>query len=555
MFVLTDFERLAEILYPNVTLTPEACEKKYPARSLKEGARVTRFAPSPTGFMHLGNMFIALIDKLTAEASGGVYYLRIEDTDKKREVENGVDTIIEWLSLFGLLPNEGMLGENKQSGAYGPYRQSLRRDIYECYAKELVKSGRAYPCFCSEEHISEMREKQTDCGETPGYYGKWAACRELSFDLQKTKIENGEPFVLRLRSEGNEERKVFVDDLIKGKLEMPENIMDVVLMKANGIPPYAFAHAVDDYLMKTTHVIRGDEWVASLPVHIQIFKALGFKIPKYVHVSPIMKTDGEGKRKLSKRKDPESAAGYYAGQGYPKDSVIEYLLTLVNSNFEEWRRANADKSYWEFPFNIKKMSTSGALFDIAKLTDVSKNVISVMSAEDVYSNVIEWAEKNDGELFALFTANPEYAKAVLNIDRENPKPRKDIAKWDEVKSYVSYFYSELYERDYSLPENISSEDAAAVLEAYLEVFDMDDKDIWFSKIKDLCLPLGYTPNVKEYKKNPDAFKGHVGDVSSVIRIALTSRTNTPDLHAIISLLGRDETVKRISDAKNFYLGK
>lgn len=552
---MSDYEKLAELLFPDITKTPEDYEKIYPERGLSEGARVSRFAPSPTGFLHLGGLFASMISRLTTRATDdGVFFLRIEDTDKKREIEDGVSAIITGLKDFGMTPDEGVMGFNEESGNYGPYQQSHRKEIYQTIAKSLVMKGLAYPCFCSEEELNSIRAEQEKVG-TPiqGYFGEWAKCRELSFEEQKANIEAGKPYTLRLRSPGSAENRIKFDDLIKGKIEMPENIQDVVLLKTDGIPTYHFAHAVDDHFMRTTHVVRGDEWISSVPLHIQLFKACGYRVPKYAHISPIMKEDNGGKRKLSKRKDPEASVSFYTESGYPKESVIEYLLTIANSNFEDWRKVNKDAPQSAFPFNLKKMSASGALFDLNKLNDVSKNVISVMTADEVYEKALIWAKAYDEELYNLFSKDEAFAKGILSIDRGTAKPRKDIAKWDEIKDYVSYFYNEIYTPDYSLPENISKEDAAAVLEAYLKVFDAaDDKDTWFNKIKELCEPLGFTPNVKEYKKNPEAFKGHVGDVSTVIRVAITSRRNTPDLHSIIALLGNDEIKARLESALKEY---
>ncbi len=551
---MNDCEKLAELLFPDIVLSPAGLEEKYPPRALPEGARVTRFAPSPTGFMHMGNIFSAFIDKLNADTTGGVFYLRIEDTDKKREIENGIEKILEGLNAFGIVPAEGMTGQNEEKGDYGPYQQSKRKDIYQCYAKELVRQGLAYPCFCTEEELAAMRETQeAENAPIKGYFGKWTRCRNLTFDEQREKIESGVPYVVRLRSDGDENRKIIADDLIKGRLELPENIQDIVLLKTDGIPTYHFAHAIDDHLMRTTHVVRGDEWIASLPVHIQLFRMLGFKPPKYVHISPIMKLDNGNKRKLSKRKDPELAMSFYREQGYPKESVLEYLLTLANSNFEDWRRANPAQDIGSFPFSLKKMSPSGAIFDLAKMNDISKNIISAMSVQEVSERAAGWAKEFDPELYAFFSAAPEYTQAVFTIDRDVPKPRKDIAKWSDVRFYTEYFYSSIYKPDHTLPENISTSDARAVLERYLTVYNpADDKDTWFAKIKDLCAPLGFTPNVKEFKNNPGTFKGHVGDISSIIRIAVTSRTNTPDLYAIMALLGEDEVRSRISDTINDY---
>ena len=547
---MTDNERLAELLFGNITKTPADYEEMYPLRNLSEGAKVTRFAPSPTGYMHIGNMFSCLIDRLAAATEDSVFYLRIEDTDKKREVHDAIDKIIEGLTAFGIAPTEGATGTDTEKGAYGPYKQSHRKDIYQCFAKDLVLKGFAYPCFCTEDDLSALRENQEKEGANPGYYGKYAACRNLTIDEQEAKIKAGVPYTVRLRSDGDENRKIIVEDQIKGKIEMPENIQDLVLLKTDGIPTYHFAHAVDDHLMRTTHVVRGDEWISSLPLHIQLSKLLGYKPPKFAHISPIMKLDDGNKRKLSKRKDPEASVSFYVEQGFPADGVIEYLMTLANSNFEDWRKANPTADKYAFPFSFKKMSSSGALFDILKLNDICKNVISLMSAEEVYNTTAAWAKEYDEELYGLFTADPAYAKAILNIDRETPKPRKDIVTWSDVKGYVSYMYDELYVNEAALPENIKAEDAKAIIDAYKNVFDAaDDKDTWFNKIKELCEPLGFTPNVKEYKKNPEAFKGHVGDVSTVIRVAVTGRTNTPDLHAILALLGKERVFARLDAFK------
>ena len=548
-----DFEKLAELLFADIQKTPDDYEKEYAERGLPEGARVTRFAPSPTGYLHIGGLFAALIAKLTADTTGGQFYLRIEDTDKKREVEDGVTGIIKGLSDFGIDVDEGVTAFGEETGNYGPYTQSMRRDIYRCFAKDLVRKGLAYPCFCTADELDKLREQQEQKGENPGYYGEYAHCRNLELTEIEEKINSGVPYVLRLRSTGDPEKRILFEDIIKGKIELPENITDIVLLKTDGVPTYHFAHCIDDHLMRTTHVVRGDEWISSVPTHIQLFKTCGFKVPKYAHISPIMKLDNGNKRKLSKRKDPEAAVEFYAKEGYPKESVIEYLLTLANSNFEDWRRANKDADVSEFPFNLKKMSVSGALFDLAKLSDVSKNVISVMSADKVLEKTLAWAKEYNEEFYEMLKADTAKAHDILNVDRESPKPRTDIAKWSEVPYYVEYFYDETYKPCYTLPENIKPETAAEILRAYKEVFHAsDDKDTWFAKIKELCAPLGFTPNVKEYKQNPDAFKGHVGDVSTVIRIAVTGRTNTPDLHAIMAILGQDNVVNRLDAAIDSY---
>lgn len=546
---MNDCETLAELLFPDITKTPDDYENIYPPRQLKEGAKVTRFAPSPTGYLHIGGLFGALTDVLTAKSSGGVSYLRIEDTDKKREIDDGVSAIIEGFKAFGVEFDEGVTGYGTEKGDYGPYTQSKREEIYQTVAKSLVKKGLAYPCFCTADELSAMREEQENSDALiRGYFGKWAKCRNLTLDEIKANIAAGKPWTLRFHSDGSDDKKVIFDDIIRGKIEMPENTIDEVVLKSDGIPTYHFAHVCDDHFMRTTHVIRGEEWISSTPKHIALFKACGYKPPKYAHTPQVMKLDEEdgNKRKLSKRKDPEAAVSYFVEKGIPKESLIEYLLTLLNSNFEDWRRANPNANVFSFPFNLKKMSSSGCLFDLVKLTDISKNVISKMDGKTVLERTLEWAEKYDSELYALMNADRDYALGIFSIDRDCPKPRKDIAMWSQVKDYISYFYDDIYKKDCTLPGSVTSEDAKAIIDAYLEIYDEnDDKDAWFAKIKDMCAPLGFTPNVKEYKKNPDAFKGHVGDVSSVIRVAVTSRTNTPDLCAIMKLLGREKVIERL----------
>ncbi len=540
-----DNNALAEILFPNTTLTIEQMEEKFPKRQLKDGARVTRYAPSPTGFMHIGNLFTAFVSERVAHTTDGVFYVRIEDTDKKREVENGVEGILRDLESFGLAVDEGAKGQNEDKGDYGPYRQSMRKDIYHVFAKYMTEQGYAYPCFCTAEELDEIRAKQEAEKLDMGYYGEFAKCRELTLDEIKAKIDAGVPYVVRLKSPGTLEGKAIFDDMIKGKIEMPENRQDIVLLKTDGIPTYHFAHAVDDYLMGTTHVVRGDEWISSAPVHLQLFKCLAKRPPKYAHVSPLMKEENGGKRKLSKRKDPEAAVSFYFEQGYPALSVREYLLTLANSNFEDWRKPNSDASQDEFPFNFKKMSPSGALFDLVKFNDVSKNVISRMTADEVYELSVKWAEIYDKELFEELTANPEFTKGIFSIDRGGNKPRKDIAKWNEIADYTEYFFEA--PKKIEMPENISAEDVKAILEKYVEVYNPNHtKDEWFNAIKGMCEPLGFSPDVKAYKQSPESFKGHVGDVSGIIRLAVTGRKNTPDLYAIMQLLGKDEVINRLN---------
>lgn len=546
-------KKLAELLFANISKTPEYYENLYPERDLKEGARVTRFAPSPTGFLHFGNLFTCFISYITAKSTGGVFYVRVEDTDQKRKIDGAVDVMLRGLADFGIEPDEGVVGEKEERGNYGPYYQSQRKEIYQTFAKKLVEEGFAYPCFCTAEELDELRASQEN-EDTKGYYGKYAKCRDLTFKEVKEKLDAGMPWTLRLRSPGAVDKKCVFEDMIKGKIEMPENIQDIVLLKSDGIPTYHFASIVDDHLMRTTHIVRGDEWISSCPIHIQLNRILGFRIPKYVHVATIMKNEGEGKRKLSKRKDPEAAVSYYSEQGYPAASVNEYIMTLANSNFEDWRRANKNEDIFKFPFNIKKMSVSGALFDIVKLNDISKNVISQMNCDEVYTLSYEWAKKYNKKLAALYEQNEDRAKAILNIDRENKKPRKDIAKWSDIPDFISYMFDETFVPCYDLCGNATPQLAADVLEIYKNIVDLsDDKDEWFGRMKNMCEKVGCTPNVKEFKQDPDAFRGHVGDVSTIIRVALTGRTNTPDLYEITRLLGKDRVVDRLSSALRYYM--
>lgn len=549
---MTDFKELAQLLFPNITKAPQDMEDMYPPRALKEGARVTRFAPSPTGFLHFGNLFTCMVSYKTAKTTDGVFYVRVEDTDQKRKVDGAIDVMLKGLSVYGINADEGVVGDEKEIGDYGPYYQSARVEIYQTYAKALVEQGLAYPCFCSADELDEIRTAQEN-ESIKGYWSKWAKCRDLSFEQIKANIDAGMSWTLRLKSPGDLEKKCYFDDMIKGKIEMPENVQDVVLLKSDGIPTYHFAHAVDDHLMRTTHVVRGDEWISSVPIHLQLFKVLGFKPPKYAHVSPIMKEENGGKRKLSKRKDPEAAVTYYAEEGYPQESVNEYMMTLANSNFEDWRRMNKTEPIEKFPFNLKKMSVSGALFDIVKLTDVSKNVISVMPAEKVFELAYAWAKEYQPQLAELFAQDEAKATAILNIDREGKKPRKDIAKWSDVLDYVSYMYDETFVPNYELNGNATPSLAVKVIEEYLKVVNLDDdKDAWFGRMKEVCPLVGCTPNVKEYKAEPEKFEGHVGDVSTIIRVALTGRTNTPDLFAITALLGEDTVKARLNSALNHY---
>ena len=547
-----DYKDLAELIFPNAK-DISYYEEKYPERNLPEGAIVTRFAPSPTGFVHIGGLYQALVAIECAKRTKGVFFLRVEDTDQKREVENGVTGIVNSLIDFDMEPDEGMISDTEEKGEYGPYKQSLRKEIYQAYAKYLISQGKAYPCFCTPEDGEEIRKKQEEAKIRPGYYGVWAKCRNLSVEEAIQKIKNGEQYIIRFKSPGREDRKIKHKDIIKGNVDFPENDLDIVIIKADGLPTYHFAHAVDDHLMHTTHVIRSDEWLSSVPLHLQLFQELGFKAPKYAHISPIMKNDNGGKRKLSKRKDPEAAVEYYKKEGIPPLAVKEYLLNIANSTFENWRRANPEKSIDEFDFQLNKMSVSGALFDMVKLLDIGKTVISKMTAEEVYEKSLKWAEEYDAKL-AEILKNKEYALKVFGIERGNKKPRKDISKWSDVMYNIEYMYDEIFygkEQEYPYQQAISDkEEIKDILNSYIEKYynEEDDKQTWFDRIKALAVEKGYAGEVKEFKANPGKYKAHVGDVSTVLRVALTSRTNTPDMYEIMKVLGKDRIQKRFEKA-------
>ena len=539
-----DYQALADLLFPNVTETPESLEERFPVRNAPEGAVITRMAPSPTGFVHLGNLVQGLTSERMAHQSGGVLFLRVEDTDAKREVPGAVEVLIDTLKHYGIQFDEGATHDG-DNGLYGPYRQRQRASIYHVYAKKLVSEGQAYPCFCTEEELSAMREKQEAAKETTGYYGQDAMWRDRSMEDIQAQLTAGNPWVLRFKSMGSVENQFKFDDLVKGKLTITENNVDHVLLKSDGIPTYHFAHAVDDHLMRTTHVVRGDEWLPTLPFHIQLFKALGFKLPKYVHIGPLMKMDGTSKRKLSKRKDPELALTFYKAEGFPVKAVYEYIMTILNSNFEDWRRANPDTPAEEFKFSPKKLNPAGSLFDYAKLTDVSKNVISKMTAEEVYTLLTEWAQEFDPDFGAKLAADPAFATAILAIGRGGKKPRKDLSVWKDAKEYMGFFYDEYLQA----PVFDEKFDKAVVIDAlnrFLEKFDIaDDANIWFEKVKTITTDMGFTTDMKAYKADPDAFPGTVADISTFIRQAVTGKTNSPDLYTVMQILGYERTVSRI----------
>ena len=544
-----DYKDLANLIFPDAK-DISYYEEKYPRRNLPEGAMVVRVAPSPTGNVHIGTIDQAMLNKKLAKQTGGIFYVRIEDTDQKREVKDGITQIIESLKKFDIEPDEGMINEQESKGEYGPYRQSLRKDIYEAYAKYMLEQGKAYPSFETQEQLNEMREKQEAAKVRTGYYGVWATSRNYTVEEAAEKIKAGVPYIIRFRSPGREDRKIKHKDVIKGNVEFPENDQDIVIIKADGLPTYHFAHAVDDHLMGTTHVLRGDEWLSSVPLHLQLFHELGFKPPKYAHTPTLLKNDNGGKRKISKRKDPEAAASYYEEAGIPSSAVKEYLLNIANSTFENWRKANPDKSIDEFDFQLNKMSVSGALFDMVKLLDVSKNVISKYSAQRVYDETITWAKNFDTELAEMLSKDTEYSLKVLGIERGNTKPRKDIAKWSDVKENISYMFNEKFDKnaDFEYGKISDKSEIEKITKLYIEkYFDInDDKQTWFNKMKDLAEEVGYAREVKMFKTEPEKWPGHVGDISTVIRVSLTGRQNTPDLYEIMQVLGKETIIYRLS---------
>ena len=544
-----DYKDLAELIFPDAK-DISYYEEKYPERNLPEGAIVTRFAPSPTGYVHIGGLYQCVLESVLTKRTNGVLLLRVEDTDQKREVENGVAGIVNSLKNFDIEYDEGLISETEEKGNYGPYKQSLRGDIYQAYAKYLIAQGKAYPCFATPEELEELRAKQEAAKIRPGYYGVWAKYRNLTVEEAAEKIKNGESYVVRFKSPGREDRKIKHKDVIKGNIEFPENDLDIVIIKGDGLPTYHFAHVVDDHLMRTTHVIRCDEWVSSIPIHLQLFYEMGFKAPKYAHYAPIMKDDEGKKRKISKRKDPEAAVEFYYKEGIPSQSVKEYLLNIANSTFENWRRANPDKDINEFDFQLNKMSVSGALFDMVKLLDVSKNVISKYSAERVYDEALAWANEFDKELADMLSENKEYSLRVLGIERGNAKPRKDLSKWSELKYTISYMFNDKFDKnaEFEYGKITDKELISKITKLYVEkYFNInDDKQTWFDKMKDLAEEVGFAREVKEFKANPENWPGHVGDISTVIRVTLTGRQNTPDLYEIMQVLGKETVVERLS---------
>ena len=553
-----NYQKLADLLFPHVTATPEETEAKFPARNLPEGAKVTRFAPSPTGFVHFGGLFPVMVGERLAHQSGGVFYLRIEDTDAKREVPGAAEGLITTLERYGIHFDEGAIlgpdGKVTDIGDYGPYKQSLRAPLYHVFAKKLVAEGKAYPVFTTEEELDALKatDKKAEIknvdweAEAAARKAEMLSHREFTMADVEANLAAGNPWVLRLLSDGDGEKKITFQDLVRGKLEMPVNDEDFVLLKSDGIPTYHFAHAVDDHLMGTNLVIRGEEWLPSLPKHLQLLYYLGFKAPKYMHISQIMRLDENGnKKKLSKR-DMGANLDDYAQMGYCAEAVAEYVLTLLNSNYEEWRAANATLPYTAFPFNIKKMSASGCLFDFQKLNDVSKNVLCRMTAEEVYERVVTWSAEYDTELNAVLTSDPDYAKAILAIGRGGKKPRKDFTVWTDVKPYLDFFYDDLFTVKDALPEGTDVADVKATIEAFKATYDpADEMTVWFDKVKAIATQLGYAADMKAYKADPTAFKGSVADISGFLRLAVTGKLNAPDLYTVMQLLGKERVFARL----------
>ena len=558
-----DHNYLAELLFPNIKTTPADMEARYPARNLPEGAKVTRFAPSPTGFVHFGGLFPSTVAERLAHQSGGVFYLRIEDTDAKREVEGAAEALIRTLATYGIEFDEGAIldesGKISDKGAYGPYKQSARGEIYQTFAKQLVSEGKAYPCFTTEEELDELQQvdkkaeiKNTDWqAEAEKRRAEMLERRNFTIEEVEEHLKAGHPFVIRILAEGNPDNKIKFTDLVKGAIEIPENDEDFVLLKSDGIPTYHFAHAVDDHLMGTTHVIRGEEWLPSLAKHLQLFRYLGFKTPKYMHISQIMKLDDNGnKKKLSKR-DMGANMDDYTRMGYCPEAVCEYIMTLLNSNYEEWHAQNPDKEYKDFPFNIKKMSVSGCLFDFGKLNDVSKNVISKMDAAYVTEKVTAWALEFDPEFGKALASDKDFAEKIFAIGRGGKKPRKDLATWADAKPYMGFFYDEFFTVEDKYPENFDKKDIVATLEKFLESYDeSDDMNTWFDKVKAIADSLGFSSDMKAYKQNPEAFKGSVADTSMFIRVAVTGKQNAPDLYTVMQIIGKEKTAERINNMIN-----
>ena len=551
---MADYNDLAELIFPDINLTVEDLEKRYPKRNLKEGAMVTRFAPSPTGFLHTGSLFTSLVSARYAKQSGGVFYIRLEDTDTKREIQGSGESLIEQLKVFDVIPDEGYISDTKEIGQYGPYKQSNRAEIYKILIKHLIKMGRAYPCFCTQEELAALRKEQEANKEIPGYYGKYAKYRDYPIEEAMKRIQNGEDYIIRFKSMGDHNNKVSFHDEIRGDLELTENDQDIVILKGDGLPTYHFAHLCDDHFMHTTHVTRGEEWLPSLPIHLELFDTMGFERPKYAHFPVIMKVEDGNRRKLSKRKDVEAAVSYFLEQGYPKYGFIEYLLTIANSNYEMWRNENLDKDFYDFKLSFDKMSLDGALFDLEKVQSISKERMAYRKATDLCQEVKEWAAVYDKEFYNKIVKDEEFFTKILNIEREKEKPRKDYSKYSDIYPIISFFYDDVYDSINLNELNFGDFDKALVkevLEDYINNIDMTlDEENWFNSMKELSVRHGFADNVKVWKKNKEAYKGHVGDVTGFLRVALSGRSVCPNLYYIIQILGKEKTISRIQKVMN-----
>ncbi|MGM9969772.1 MAG: glutamate--tRNA ligase [Anaeroplasma sp.] len=549
---MANYNDLANIIFPNINLTIEDLEKRYPPRELPEGAMVTRFAPSPTGFLHTGSLFTSLVTSRFAKQSGGVFYIRLEDTDTKREIVGSGESLVKQLAVFDVIPDEGYISDAKEIGKYGPYKQSQRSVIYNTVIKHLIKIGRAYPCFCSADDLSKLRSEQEALKVIPGYYKEYAKCRNISVDEAINRIKNGESYIIRFKSMGDHNNKIFFHDEIKGDLELTENDQDIVIMKGDGLPTYHFAHLVDDHFMRTTHITRGEEWLSSLPIHLELFDTVGFERPKYAHLPVIMKIENGNRRKLSKRKDEEAAVSYFLEQGYPKYGFIEYLLTIANSNYEAWRSENLDKSYYDFKLQFEKMSLDGALFDIAKVANISKERMAYKKAIDLCEEVKAWSKEYNKEFYEKIISNEEFFVSILNIEREKEKPRKDYSKYSDIYPIISFFYDEEYNRidksnlewNPAMDKNLIKE----VLLDYINTFDLElTEEEWFESLKALAVRHNFADNIKVWKKNKDSYNGHVGDVSEFLRLCLTGKKNSPNIFYVQKILGKDKVISRINE--------
>jgi glutamyl-tRNA synthetase len=539
-------QRIANAIFPSVHQSLEDLENRYPPRKLPEGAMVTRFAPSPTGFLHMGSLFASLCSWRYAKQTGGVFFCRLEDTDTKREIAGTGDQVLRELKNFSIIPDENFM----DGGPYGPYVQSERKPIYDIVIKSMIEKGTAYPCFCTHEELDTMRQRQEAMKVNPGYWGEYATCRNLSPEETLRRIEQGDPYVIRFRSPGHSQNKIPITDLIRGSFEMTENDQDIVIMKSDGLPTYHFAHLVDDHFMRTTHITRGEEWMPSLPIHLQLFDVMGWKRPEYAHLPVIMKMDGDTRRKLSKRKDPEAAVSYFLEAGYPVEGFLEYLMTIANTNFEGWRLQNPTADIFDFRLSFDKMTLDGALFDLEKVKSISKDRLALLSAEEISARALKWAQTYQPEFAALIEADPEKFTALMSIERGGEKPRKDYAKFSDIFPIIDFMYEEYYDKYMCNPlpwnETLSKEILIEALESYqADPFLHLSESEWFERLKGLAASQGFSPSVKEYKKNKEAFHGHIGDFAEIIRIAVSGRKNTPNFYYVLKILGVTEVRRRI----------